>query len=72
MTRLKFAIRNDKRRAIDRFGTYAEAERAASRRCRALRVSVPVYRYRTHISTAQPTGEKGCLILITMEGSQII
>ncbi|WP_336946691.1 hypothetical protein [Asaia sp. HN010] len=72
MTKQPFAIRDDKRRALKRFGTYAEAERAASKRCRALRVCVPVYRHRTHISTVQPGAGAGLLVFLTTAGSKII
>ena len=39
MNSLPFELRDDKRRAVERFATHAEAEQAASSRCRGLRVS---------------------------------
>ena len=72
MTQPLFAIRNEKRRTIERFPTYAEAERAASRRCRSLRVSAPVYRNRTHLATVYPGADKGLLVFLTTAGSRII
>ncbi len=72
MTKQPFAIRDDKRRAIKRFETYAEAEREASTRCRALPVGVPVYRHRTHVSTVHPGAGSGFLIFLTTAGSKIV
>jgi|GEM_PF-4664738 len=39
MNSLPFVLREDKRHTVERFATHAEAEQAASSRCRGLRVS---------------------------------
>ncbi|NVN44823.1 hypothetical protein HW537_13040 [Asaia siamensis] len=72
MKPLPFVLRDDRRRAVSRFATYAEAERAASKRCKSLRAAVPVYRRRTHIATVHPCAERGLLIFLTMAGSKIL